>query len=300
MQSLWKFGGLRWRQILKHLWQQFWKDDLMDQAAMLSFYFILAIFPLLLFLVALLGLMLQSATALHQALHNYLAKVAPASASVLIEHTLLQIQSGSGSGTLSASLVFSLYFASTGVIAIMDALNVAYGVQESRPWWKQRLIALALTIGSALSMAVAMILIGYGDHLAVLVAGHLGVRGGLIMTGWRILHWTLVVGFALMAFNLLYLFAPSVRHRRWHWLMPGTVLAMALWILVSYAFKLYLSFFNQYNLTYGSIAAVIILLMWFWLSGIALLLGGELNSLIETRTHRVQPPPPQSPRSAGH
>lgn len=290
MPSMWKFVGPGWRELLRQLYRQFWKDKLLDQAAMLSFYFILSVFPFLLFLTALLGLMLQSGAALHQAIHSYLAKLAPASASGLIDTTLLQIRRGSSGGTLSLSLVFSLYLASSGVVAVMDALNVAYGVKESRSWWKQHLVSLALTVGSTLFMAVALVLLGYGDHLATLLTHILGLNNSLVLTGWKILRWLLVLGFVLMAFNLLYLFAPNVTHRHWHWLMPGTVLGVSLWILVSYGFKLYLSFFNQYNLTYGSIAAVIVLLMWFYFSGLALLLGGELNSQIEKRTRRVQQP----------
>lgn len=288
MASMWKFGGLTARQLVRRLWQQFWKDDILDQAAMLAFYFILSIFPLLLFLLALLGLMLQSGQALHQALHHYLAHLVPPAASGLIDSTLKQIQRGYSGGTLSAGLVFSLYMASSGMVAIMDALNVAYGVKESRSWWKQHLLALGLTVGSTLFTALALILLGYGNRLVIMASDDVGVHTGLLLTGWRVLRWMLVFGFLLMALNLLYLYAPDVKHRRWHWLMPGTVLAVMLWALVSYGFKLYLTYFNEYNLTYGSIAAVIILLMWFYLTGIAILVGGELNSAIEKRAHRVQ------------
>jgi membrane protein len=294
--SLWKFGGLGWREMLRRLWRHFWKDNVLDQAAMLSFYFILSLFPLLLFLLALLGLMLQPGHTLYQAIHHYVTKVAPAPVASLISSTLQQIRRGSSTGTMSLSLVFSLYMASSGVVAVMDALNVAYGVKESRPWFKQRLLALALTVGSALFMALGLILMGYGDHLAGLLAGHFVTRGGIVVLIWQVLKWLLVVGFLLMAFNLLYIFAPNVKHRRWHWLMPGTVLGALVWILISYGFKLYLTYFNQYNATYGSITAVIILLMWFYFGGIALLLGGELNSEIEKQTHRAERPSGQEVR----
>jgi membrane protein len=287
---MWKFGGMGWREVVRALWRQFWKDKVLDQAAMLSFYFIFAIFPLLLFLLALLGLMLQSGHALHEAIRHYLGKLAPASASGLIDNTLVQIQRGSSTGALSAGLLFSLWMASSGMVAVMDALNVAYEVAESRSWWKQRLVAFNLTIGSALFMAIALMLLGYGYRVALWLAGHFAVHGGLVVTAWRVLKWLLVVTFLLTAFNLLYLFAPNVKHRRWRWLMPGTVLGVVLWIVVSYGFRVYLTFFNQYNLTYGSIAGVIILLFWFYLTGIAILLGGELNSTIEKRTHQVGPP----------
>lgn len=285
---MWKFGGLSWREVLRLLWRRLWRDKLLDQAAMLSFYFILSIFPLLLFLVALLGLMLQSGQSVHAALHSYLSKLAPASASGLIDKTLLQIRRGSSSGKLSLGLLISLYMASSGMVAVMDSLNVAYEVRETRTWWRQRLVALTLTIGSALFMATALILLSFGNHLASIASDDVGVHTQLLMTGWTVLKWLLVLGFVLMAFNLLYISAPNVKHRRWHWLMPGTALGVILWLLVSYGFKLYLSFFNQFNLTYGSIATVIILLTWFYFTGLAILLGGELNSVIEKKTRRVK------------
>jgi membrane protein len=139
-------------------------------------------------------------------------------------------------------------------------------------------------------LAAALIMIGYGDGIALFVARSLGASSGKVTTTWKVLEWMLLLALVLMVFNLLYIFAPNVKHRRWHWLMPGTVLGVTLWIAASYGFKIYLSFFNSYNLTYGSIAAVIILLFWFYLSGIAILLGGELNSEIEKRTGRLESP----------
>jgi membrane protein len=290
MSSMWRFGGLGFRELVRRLWRRFWEDRILDEAAMLSFYFLLSIFPLLLFFLALFGLVLQSGEALHHAIEKYLTKVAPASASGLITRTLDQIGRGSSGGTLSFGIVFSLWVASSGVVALMDALTVAYHAQETRPWWKQHLIALGLTIGSVLFMAAALFLLGYGGHLAVLIGGRFVANSGLIMTAWRVAQWMLVVGFLLMAFNLLYIFAPNVKHQGWHWLMPGTVLAVLLWVLVSYGLKLYLSFYNRYNYTYGSIAGVIILLLWFYLTGIAILLGGELNSEIEKGARGMEPP----------
>lgn len=288
---MWKFGGLGWRQVIKRLWEQCWKDRVLDQAAVLSFYFILAIFPLLLSLVALLGVILQSGQALHQAIQEYLTKIAPASASRLIDKTLDQISRGSSGSALSLGLFFSLWLATSGMLAIIDALNIAYEVKESRAWWKQRLVGLGLTLGVIVFMAAALTLLGYGGGIARWVAGRLGAHSDWILTCWGVLDWFLVLGFVLMGFNLLYIFAPNVKHRRWHWLMPGTVLAVGLWLLISYGFKVYLLYFNTCNATYGSIAGVIILLLWFYFGGIAILVGGELNSEIEKRAGTVEKPP---------
>jgi membrane protein len=286
--SMWKFGGLGWKAVIGNLWRQFQKDRVLDQSAMLSFYFLLAIFPFLIFLAALLGLVLQSGEAVHIAIQNYLARVAPASASGLIDSTLHQIRNGSSGSALWLSLLISLWVASSGLVAIIEALNVAYEVEESRPWWKQRLVALGLTIGLVLFLAGALVIIGYGNQLSQWVSGMLGLSSHSAIVPGSIVEWVILLGFLLMGFNLLYIFASNVKHHRWHWLLPGTALAVSLWLVASFGFKLYLKFFNAYNTTYGSIAGVIILLLWFYLSGVAILLGGELNSQIEKQTGRVQ------------
>ena len=289
MASMWRLGGLGWKEILRRLWRQFQKDRVLDQSAMLSFYFLLSLFPFLIFLVALLGFFLQSGDSVYHAIQEYVTKIAPSSASGLIDNTLNQIRRGSSGGALSLSLLFSLWIASNGVVAIIEALNVAYEVQESRPWWKQRLVALGITIGLVLFFAAALVVLGYGGSISQWAGRSMALTGAWAV-GWSVLERLMLLGFVLMAFNLLYIFAPNVKHHRWHWLMPGTVLGVALWLAASFGFKLYLKYFNTYNFTYGSIAAVIILLLWFYLSGIAILIGGELNCEIEKQSGKVEKP----------
>lgn len=285
---MWRFGGLGWKEIMRKVWRQFWENRVLDQSAMLSFYFLLSLFPFLLFLVALLGLVLQSNEVVHQAIQDYLARIAPVSASSLINKTLQEISSGSHGGTLSISLLFSLWVGSNGMVAIIRALNVAYEVEESRPWWKQRLVAVALTISLVLFIGAALMLVGAGGRLVKWAAQNVGLGSSSSSLAWRFAEWFLLLGLLLFAFNLLYVFAPNVKHHRWHWLMPGTVLGVFMWLLASYGFRLYLRFFDSYNVTYGSIATVVILLLWFYLSGIAILTGGELNSELEKRTGKVR------------
>jgi len=166
------------------------------------------------------------------------------------------------------------------MVAIIESLNVAYKVEESRPWWKKHLVALELTIISLVLFAAALLLMIYGGRLSEIMVRHFGVSS-FIAGVWKILQWPLLLGFVLMAFNILYLYAPNVKHRRWHWLMPGTVMGVALWLMVSFGFKLYLSLFGRFTVTYGSIGAVIILLLWLYLSATAILIGAEVNSAIE-------------------
>jgi membrane protein len=280
MPSIWKLGGLTWKELLRRTWHRFWKDRVMDQSAMLSFYFLLSIFPLLLFLMALLGLLLQSGPALQETLHQYLAAVVPRSASTLIDTTLDEITRGSGPVTLSVALLFAWWPASQGMMVIVEALNLAYEGEESRPWWKKYLVASGLTIASLVFFACALLLLIYGERLSEIIAMHLGYSGFTARL-WQVVSWLLLLVFVLTAFNILYIYAPNVKHRQWGWLMPGTIVGVALWLLASFGFKLYLGFFDRFSVTYGSIGAVIILLLWLYLSGIAILVGGEVNSEIE-------------------
>src|ERR1051326_431898 len=142
MLSMWKLGQLTWGKLLRRTWCQFWENRILDQSAKLSYYFLLSFFPLLLFLIALLGLVLQSGSVLQEAVHKYLAAIVPASASVLINKTLGEITQDSNADKLSLALLFALWAASKGMGAIIESLNIAYEVKESRPWWKRQLLAL--------------------------------------------------------------------------------------------------------------------------------------------------------------
>lgn len=280
MASLWKLGGLTWKELGRRVWGELREDAILGRAAQLSFYFLLSIFPLLLFLTALVGYFLGARSTIRESLIKYLGAVAPESATNLIDATLQEVAQGAGGGKLSFGLLVALWAASSGVLAISNALNIAYEVEETRPWWKARLVALALMFALMVLIITPLLLIIYGGGIAEAVAASLGL-GNAFMMAWKILQWPIVLAFVLLAFNLLYLYAPNIKHWDWHWLMPGTVVGVALWLLVSFAFNLYLSFFNTYSATYGSLGTVIVLLLWFYLTGIAILIGGEVNSEIE-------------------
>lgn len=285
--SIWKFGGLTWKKLLQCTWKQFWKDRVLDQSAKLAFYFLLSLFPLLLFLIGLFGVLLQSSPDLREALLRSLAAIVPDSASGLIDTTLGEITRGPDGIKLSLALLFTWWSASQGMLAIVEGLNIAYEVGESRPIWKTYLVASGLTLVYIVLIAAVLLLLIYGGRLSEFVVSQLGFSG-LIAVLWQVLERLLLLAFVILAFNILYVYAPNVKHQHWHWLMPGTVVGVALWLLVSFGFKLYLSFFNNFTVTYGSIGAVIILLLWFYLTGMAILVGGEVNSEIEKATGRLQ------------
>jgi membrane protein len=289
MASLWKLGGLSWRSLAKRVWADLGKDDIFGRAAQLSYYFLLALFPLLLFLTSVIGLILGSETGLRQSLFNYLGKVLPSSASELVSNTLFEVSSASGGGKISFGVLAALWAASNGMGAISESLNVAYHVKETRAWWKQRLIAVGLTVALAVLIITALVIVLYGGRIADSLATTYGL-GGSFTLAWKILQWPIVLAFLFVGFALIYYWAPDLKDQDWRWVTPGSIVAVILWLLVSFAFRLYLHYFNSYSKTYGSLGAVIILMLWFYFTGAAILIGGEVNSDIEAAAARAGAP----------
>jgi len=280
MESHWKFGGLTWTDLGKRVWGEVEEDEVFGRAAQLAYYFLLALFPLLLFLTSVIGLVVGSETGLRESMFNYLGTVLPASASQLVNTTMFEVTNSSGGGKIAFGILAALWAASNGMGAITQALNIAYDVEESRAWWKQRLTAVGLTVALAVLIISALLLVLYGGRIAEHVAVSFGF-GETFTMAWKILQWPIVLAFVLFAFGLIYYFAPDVRDQKWIWVTPGAVMGVGLWLLVSFSFRLYLHFFDSYSKTYGALGAVIVLMLWLYLTGAAILIGGEVNSEIE-------------------
>jgi len=285
----WRIRGWRWKGFGKHLWTKVNTDDVLNRAAILSFYFLLALFPLLLFLIALLGSFADSGTELRHNLLTYLRAIVPVSASDLINTTVEEISQKSSGGKLSFGLVTSLWFASSGMGAIIEGLNVAYDVKETRAWWKRTLLAILLTIALAVLIITALALMFYGSRIAEGIANHYGF-GAAFAAVWTVLRWLFVLVFVFLAFQLIYYFAPDLHEQQLRWLTPGAAVGVILWLLVSFLFGSYLNFYNTYSVVYGSLGAVIILLLWFYLTGVTILIGGEVNAIIEQAAARAGDP----------
>src|SRR5918998_1784849 len=282
-------GGLSWAELGKRVYAEVQDDDVLGRSAQLSYYFLLALFPALLFLTSLLGYLAGEDSQLRQGLFNSLAAVLPGEASKLVSETVNDVTQSSGGGKLSFGVLATLWAASNGMGAISESLNAAYDVKETRPWWKSRLVAIGLTLALAFLIISALVLVLYGHDLAELVAGKFGL-GEAFEWAWKILQWPIVLAFVLFAFALLYYFAPDLHDQDWKWVTPGSLLGVGLWLLVSFGFKAYLSYFNSYSATYGSLGAVIILMLWFYFTGAAILIGGEINSEIEDELARQGAP----------
>ncbi|HEX7955682.1 MAG TPA: YihY/virulence factor BrkB family protein [Pyrinomonadaceae bacterium] len=273
-------GGLSWRDLGKRVYAEVMDDDVLGRSAQLSYYFLLALFPALLFLTSLLGYLAGEDSQLRQGLFQSLSAVLPGDASQLIDKTVSDVTQSSGGGKLSFGILATFWAASNGMGAVSDSLNAAYDLKETRPWWKVRVVAVGLTLALTFLIVTALVLVLYGHDIADAVSIKLGL-GSAFATGWKILQWPLVLAFVMLAFALIYYFAPDSRRQDWKWITPGAVIGVALWLLVSFGFKLYLSYFNSYSATYGSLGAVIILMLWFYFTGTAILVGGEINSEIE-------------------
>jgi membrane protein len=287
--SPWKFGGLTWRELGRRTAARLYRDDVLGRAAQLSYFFIFALFPLLFFLASLLGYFAQAGTRMRADLLRYLAAVVPRKASVLIRDTLEEITAGSSGGKVSFGLLVALLTASFGMGAVISTLNAAYGVRESRPWWKSQVLAVALTAALALLIVSALALVLYGGNIGEWLAAKYSL-GDASTLAWGVLQWPLVLAFVLFAFALVYYLAPNVRDMRWQWITPGSVLGLGLWLLASFILRAYLSVFDTYSTTYGSLGAVMVLLLWLYLTGVAILVGGEMNAVIEDAAARAGAP----------
>src|SRR6185436_14838222 len=211
---------------------------------------------------------------------TYLSAIVPVSAFDLINTTVDEISQKRSGGKLWFGLLTSLWFASSGMGAIIEGLNVAYDVKETRPWWRRTLLAILLTIALAVLIITALALMFYGSRMAEGIAKRYGL-GAAFTVAWPVLQWLFVLVFVFLAFQLIYYFAPDLHEQQLRWLTPGAAVGVVLWLLVSFLFGSYLNFYNTYSVVYGSLGAVIILLLWFYLTGVTILIGGEVNAIIE-------------------
>jgi len=280
MASLWKLGGLTWKDLGKRVWAEMQADEVFGRAAQLAYYFLLALFPLLLFLTSVIGLVMGAETSLRESLFAYLGTVLPGSASQLVNTTILEVTKSSGGGKIAFGILAALWAASNGMGAITQSLNIAYDVEESRAWWKQRLTAVGLTVALSLLIISALLLVLYGGRIADYVAASYGY-GESFAIAWKVIQWPIALAFVLLAFASIYYFAPDVKDQKWIWVTPGAVLGVTIWLLVSFSFRVYLHFFDSYSKTYGALGAVIVLMLWLYLTGAAILIGGEVNAEIE-------------------
>ena len=278
--SPWKLGGLSLKELGKRVWKSVNDDDVFGRSAQLAYYFFLALFPALIFLTALLGFFAGPGTKLHDSLLGYIGTALPGVAYDLVRKTLDEAGKASGAGKLSFGLLATLWSATSGMTALEDTLNAVYNVREMRPIWKTYGLAILLTVVCSVLLIAALFFVLYGTTVANYAADQMGL-GPVATWAWRVVQWVIALSFLALVFSVTYYYCPDVDQRHWQWLTPGALAGMTLWIVATVAFRLYLHFYNSYTATYGSLGAVMILLLWFYITGMMLLVGAEVNAEIE-------------------
>jgi membrane protein len=281
MMSLWTRGGLTLKDLVRRIFLQIYEDQILGHCAELAYYFLFSLFPLLLFLTTLLGYLAEANAELRVNLFTYLARISPSQEIVnLLASTLGEITQGKGGAKLSIGFLVAIWASSNGMLAIGNTLNIACGLKESRPWWKRRIGAIVLTITFAGLLISALAMMILGGAIGEALAQRVGL-GTLFAVLWRILQWPLVLVFLFVSFEIVYNYAPNLgSHPHREWGSPGAATAVVLWLGASFGYRVYLGYFHAYSKTYGSLGAVILLLIWFYMTGFALLMGGEVNSEI--------------------
>jgi membrane protein len=275
--SPWALGGLGVTELGRRVIAEIRDDDCLGRAAQLAYYFLFALFPFFLFLTTLLGY-LPIPDLLDRLLETF-GQMLPGEALRLVQDNLHQLVTGQRGGLLSFGILAALWTSSSALTAIIDSLNRAYDVEEGRPFWKVRLTAIGLTVGLSAFIVVALVLLTFGPQLGRWVADLVGL-GRVFEVTWNVVRWPVIVGLLVVAIALLYYFAPDVE-QAWTWITPGSACAVLGWLLASLGFAFYVNRFGSYNATYGSIGAVIVLLTWMYVTGLFILIGGEINAEIE-------------------
>jgi len=265
------------------LWQKVGDDDILGNAAQVAFYFSFALFPLLLFLMSLLGIILSDKEQLQTELFTILSQVMPQSAFDLVRETLDEVTEKSSGTKLTLGILVTLWSASAGVDTMRGTLNQVYNLKETRSFVKAKLTSLALTLALGALILAALGAIVYGSQLLGQI---LPIDSPYVL---EILEWLAIIALLLTAFAILYNFAPNHSAFQWKWLSPGAIAGVVLWLILTGGFRLYLRYFDSYAATYGSLGAMIILLLWLHLTALVILVGGAINAIFDEKSGIKKP-----------
>jgi membrane protein len=265
-------------EIAQRTWAEIREDDVFGRAAQLAYYFFLALFPFLICVITSLSVFGRADRG-RALLGGLFSRIFPAAAYQLIDKTFIEIIQSTGPLKMSFGIIFALWSASMGMSAVMDTLNAAYKVKETRSLIKQYSIAIGLTFGLTLLTVVSLLIVVLGDQLV----GYFST-GNFIAIVWKITQWPLALAVLLLALAITYHFAPDFKNRKWRWITPGSVTGVLLLVILSIGVRIYIRYSHGYSAVYGSLGAVIVLLVCFYLGGVAILSGGSLNGVLESLT----------------
>jgi len=283
LHNLWDFQGTSAWVVIKRTFKSFLEDNLLSRAAELGFYFLFALFPTLVFASSILGLVAKRADAFYVALLHYLAIVIPHSAFQMVMETFNQTTQAATGGKITFGLAAALWSASVGFAAIQDTANAVYKVKETRPYWRAKGEAILVTLLLSIVVTVTLAVLLGADYIIKLVR-LTGTHHFLVVSEVVVVEafaWLVVLAMLMLIFALIYYYAPDVKNHTWSWLSPGSAFGIAGWFLASMGLRVYLHYFDSYSETYGSLGAVIVLLTWFYITGLMLLTGAEINSEIQ-------------------
>jgi membrane protein len=254
------------------IWTDIWEDEVFDRAAALSYYFIFALFPMLLFVTAALGMLRPD---LVNTLMGMLDTFLPTD---VVHRTMTEVMQNASGGLLSLGIAAALWSAASGMSALMTAVNVAFDLKDPRPWWRRQLVALCLTAGAASLILIGLLLLLFGDTLDARFASVERV-GPLVAAAWSVGRWILIIAMLNISINLIFYLAVPVRPR-WRLLTPGSTFVVVAWVLMSLLLRVVLDSFVRLGATYGSIGGTISLLMWLYWTGVLIFVGAEIDAEI--------------------
>lgn len=274
-----KLRSIDRREFAKRLYDRVFDADIFSSAAQVAFYFSFAIFPLLFFLVSLIGILLDSSDGMKNELFSYLQQLMPLSVFELVRKTISEIIANSTGGKATIGLLITLWSASAGVDALRSALNSVNKLKEARYWWTTKAQSLSLTFVISTLAALVLAVVFYGMQLVQYGLAGFGLE---LSSPWLLIliQWVSTLALMMFACEVIYNLLPNFKDRKWVWITPGSVVAISLWIILTSSFRIYLSYFNSYNKAYGSLGAVIIMMLWLYLTASALLIGGSINAVL--------------------
>jgi membrane protein len=269
--------ALSWKALIKRTYNEAVNHDAQGLASQLAYYFFLALFPALLCVLAIASFFpLQNFT---DEVVRLLGPFAPQQMIDVIRQEMVKIGESQNGGLLTIGLLGALWSSSAAMVAIVSAMNRAYDIEEGRPWWKVRLTAVVLTISLSFLIVIAFTLIVAGPEMADAIGKHLPY-GFVVAWVWKIVQWPVAFAMAAFGIGLIYYFAPDAE-QEWVWITPGSLFATLLWLLASLGFRYYAVNFGNYEATYGTLGGVIILMLWFFITGLVIVIGAEMNAEIE-------------------
>lgn len=270
---------IKWKTFFLKLYSKIFETDVLDRGAQVAFYFSFSLFPLLFFLISVFGLILESTETLKHELFSYLFQIMPRSAYELVQRTVEEIVESSSTGKLTVGILITLWSASAGMDSLRGALNSVYQLKETRPWWRTKVQAVILTFLSIILIGIALTIVFYGWQSVQVSLAFFGfeVTSPFVLVS---LQWIAIILVMLLACEVIFNLLPNFHPFRWVWVTPGSVVSILMWVAFTGGFRLYLQYFNAYNRTYGSLGAVIILMLWLYLTAVAVLVGGAINSVL--------------------